>query len=219
MATVSMDGHVVLDDRGVAWIEGGNVKVVEIVLDKLAYGWNVDEIHRQHPTLSLSQIHAAFAYYYDHQHELDAEIDRATASTKPFARSRPTRPACANSARSATSHERGPLDGRSCANGNLRGTAAPRHGRADAQEDGADRLPDPKLLDRSTASGRVLVSQDSDLILESVRRQRCDKYFTGLVYFHQLGITIGRSVADLELLARVYDADDMANRIEFLPLR
>lgn len=76
MAAVSMDGHVVLDDRGVAWIEGSKVKVVEVVLDKLAYGWSPDEIHRQHPTLSLSQIHAAFAYYYDHQNEMDAEIDR-----------------------------------------------------------------------------------------------------------------------------------------------
>lgn len=33
-----------------------------------------DEIHRQHPHLSLGQIHAALAYYFDHRDELDAKI-------------------------------------------------------------------------------------------------------------------------------------------------
>jgi uncharacterized protein (DUF433 family) len=69
-------GHIHLDEKGVAWIDDANVKVIEVVLDKLAYGWSADEIHSQHPHLSLAQIHAALAYYYDHQVELDAEIGR-----------------------------------------------------------------------------------------------------------------------------------------------
>ena len=68
--------HVWLDPRGVAWIDDANVKVIEVVLDRLAYGWSPEEIHFQHPHLSLAQIHAALAYYYDHQPELDAEIAR-----------------------------------------------------------------------------------------------------------------------------------------------
>jgi hypothetical protein len=35
------------------------------VLDKLAYGWSPEEIHFQHPALSLAQIHAALSYYYE----------------------------------------------------------------------------------------------------------------------------------------------------------
>lgn len=66
--------HIHLDARGVAWIDDTNVKVVEVVLDRLAYGWSPEEIHFQHPDLSLAQIHAALAYYYDHQSELDAAI-------------------------------------------------------------------------------------------------------------------------------------------------
>jgi uncharacterized protein (DUF433 family) len=65
-----------LDDQGIAWIEGTQVKVIEVVLDKLAHGWSPEEMHFQHPHLSLAQIHAALAYYYDHQTELDAEIER-----------------------------------------------------------------------------------------------------------------------------------------------
>jgi uncharacterized protein (DUF433 family) len=66
--------HIRLDDRGVAWIDDTNVKVIEVVLDRLAYGWSPEEIHFQHPQLSLSQIHAALAHYYDHQTALDTEI-------------------------------------------------------------------------------------------------------------------------------------------------
>jgi len=68
--------HIRLDERGVAWIDDANVKVIEVVLDRLAYGWSPEEIHFQHRHLSLAQIHAALAYYYDHQATLDAEIAR-----------------------------------------------------------------------------------------------------------------------------------------------
>jgi uncharacterized protein (DUF433 family) len=62
------------DDNGIAWISGANTKVIEVVLDKAAYGWSPEEMHFQHPHLSLAQIHAALAYYYDNKDRLDAEI-------------------------------------------------------------------------------------------------------------------------------------------------
>lgn len=64
-----------IDDEGVAWITGANTKVIEVVLDKLAYGWSPEEIHFQHPHLTLAQIHSALAYYYENQGKLDAEIE------------------------------------------------------------------------------------------------------------------------------------------------
>jgi uncharacterized protein (DUF433 family) len=69
--------HIWLDERGKAWIDDTNVKVIEVVLDKLGYALTPDQIYEEHDHyLSLAQIHAAFAYYYDHQAELDAEIAR-----------------------------------------------------------------------------------------------------------------------------------------------
>jgi uncharacterized protein (DUF433 family) len=68
--------YIDIDDKGVAWIRGVNVKVIEIALDKLAHGSSPEEMHFQYPHLSLAQIHAALSYYYDHQTELDAEIKR-----------------------------------------------------------------------------------------------------------------------------------------------
>jgi uncharacterized protein (DUF433 family) len=67
--------HIHLDEAGVAWIDDTNVKVIEVILDRLAHGWSPEEIHFQHPDLSLSQIHAALAYYYDHQQAFDAAIE------------------------------------------------------------------------------------------------------------------------------------------------
>src|ERR1051325_332926 len=68
--------HIVLDGQGRPWIEGTNTKVIEVVLDKVAYGWSPEEMHLQHPHLPLAKIHAALAYYYDHQRELDAQIEQ-----------------------------------------------------------------------------------------------------------------------------------------------
>lgn len=67
--------HVWIDSAGRAWIDRTNIKVIEVVLDHLAYGWSPEEMHYQHPHLSLAQIHSALAYYFDHQGELDIEIE------------------------------------------------------------------------------------------------------------------------------------------------
>jgi len=69
-----LNSLIELDERGVAWIVGANTKVKEVVLDKMAYGWSPEEMHFQHPHLSMAQIHAALAYYYEHQIEIDAQI-------------------------------------------------------------------------------------------------------------------------------------------------
>jgi len=68
--------HIVRHERGVAWVDDTNIKVVELALDHLAYGWSAEAIHEQFPDLTLAQIHAALGYFYDHQSELEQEILR-----------------------------------------------------------------------------------------------------------------------------------------------
>jgi hypothetical protein len=87
-----------------------------------------------------------------------------------------------------------------------------------AQLDGTTRLDDAALLDRPTTLGRVLFSQDDDLLAEATKRQRSGQHFGGVIYAHQLGITIGRAVNDLEILAKIGTPEEFANRVEFLPL-
>jgi len=87
-----------------------------------------------------------------------------------------------------------------------------------AQEDGAAQLADGLLLQRATDLGRVLVSQDEDLLREGTRRLREGVHFHGIVYVHQLRVTIGQMVEDLALLAAATSSDEWHGRVEFLPI-
>ena len=87
-----------------------------------------------------------------------------------------------------------------------------------AQEDGAAEFDDDRLLDRATELGRVLVSQDEDLLSEGAKRLRDRKDFSGIIYSHQLRITIGQMVEDLELIARATSPEEWRGKIEYLPL-
>ena len=68
--------HIRLDDQGKPWIDDTNIKVIEIVLDHLGYGWSAETIQENHPHLSLAQVCAALAWYYDHQSEMDSKIEQ-----------------------------------------------------------------------------------------------------------------------------------------------
>jgi uncharacterized protein (DUF433 family) len=68
--------HVVLDEKGLPTIKGTSMKVIELVVERLAYGWSPEELHFQHPYLTLGQIYSALAYYWDHSEELDREISK-----------------------------------------------------------------------------------------------------------------------------------------------
>jgi uncharacterized protein (DUF433 family) len=75
MLTATEMPHIRLDENGRAWIDATNVKVIEVVLDYLAYGWTPEEMHLQHPNLSVAQLYAAMAYYHEHRAEIDAQIE------------------------------------------------------------------------------------------------------------------------------------------------
>ncbi len=76
MATAS-DTHIRLDDRGSAWIDDTNIKVIEIALEHIAHGSSTVEICDQHDGhLTMGQIHAALMHYFDHKAEYDEEIER-----------------------------------------------------------------------------------------------------------------------------------------------
>ena len=85
------------------------------------------------------------------------------------------------------------------------------------QDDGTSTLADDLLLDRATLLGRVLFSEDRDLLAIAQQRLQTGREFSGVAYAHQLKISIGQAIRDLELLAKVFEPDDMRNRIEYLP--
>jgi hypothetical protein len=85
-------------------------------------------------------------------------------------------------------------------------------------EDGTARLADPLLLDRATAMGRVVVSQDDDLLAEAKRRQIEGIPFAGVVYGYHLRLSIGDWIRGLELIALAMDPIDLQDQVYYLPL-
>ena len=88
-----------------------------------------------------------------------------------------------------------------------------------SQEDGTAELQDAKLLDRATELSRALFSRDEDLLAEATARQRTGKFFAGVIYAHQLRVTIGQCINDLEIIAKAGNLEDLHNLVEHLPLR
>ncbi len=87
-----------------------------------------------------------------------------------------------------------------------------------AYEDGNSHLEDPDLLDRAGVLGRVLFTRDRDLLAEATKRQNEGVFFSGVIYAHQLQVSIGVCVQNLELLALAGEPNDFINRVQFLPL-
>jgi len=67
-------------------------------------------------------------------------------------------------------------------------------------------------------SRRILVTQDEDFLTEATRRHRAGETFFGIVYTHQLYVTIGECVNDLEIIAKDSEPDEWIDRVEHLPL-
>lgn len=86
-----------------------------------------------------------------------------------------------------------------------------------AYEDGASEMDDAALLDRSAELGRVLFTQDGDLLVEATKRQKEGVPFRGVIYAHQLRISIGACIHDLEIIARAGEPQDLINGVQFLP--
>ena len=87
-----------------------------------------------------------------------------------------------------------------------------------AQDDGTAELEDDLLLDRATELNRVLFSQDDDLLREANKKQQSGENFAGVIYAHQLNITVGRCIDDLELIAKGTDLEEWINAVVYLPL-
>jgi uncharacterized protein (DUF433 family) len=66
--------HIAVDGDGVARVAGTRLKVTHLASAKRTGNWTAEELATQFPPLSLAQVYAALAYYYDHQTELDEAI-------------------------------------------------------------------------------------------------------------------------------------------------
>ncbi|MEG4283357.1 DUF5615 family PIN-like protein [Microcoleus sp. A006_D1] len=86
------------------------------------------------------------------------------------------------------------------------------------QDDGRKGMPDPIILDRAAELQRVVFTQDEDFLAIANRRQQEEVNFAGVIYAHQQSVTVGDSIRDLEIIAKVNEPEDLANCVQYLPL-
>ncbi|HEY9798644.1 MAG TPA: DUF5615 family PIN-like protein [Leptolyngbyaceae cyanobacterium] len=86
-----------------------------------------------------------------------------------------------------------------------------------AIEDDSAELADEALLERASTLGRVLFTQDIRFKALAEDWQRQEREFSGLIFGHQLGGTIGQFVKDLEVIALTSEPDEWLNIVEYLP--
>ena len=93
MTTSIIYPHLVKEHGQPARLESHpRTRVAMIVMDYLARGLSPDEMVRHYPYLKLAAVHAAMAYYYDHQQEIDGEIQVELDELDEEAKTKPRSP-------------------------------------------------------------------------------------------------------------------------------
>ena len=75
MPALQTKQHVYLDDNGVPRVGAPGMKVIDLVVAHQAHGYSAAELHFQFRDISMSEAHAALAYYWDNKPQLDAAIE------------------------------------------------------------------------------------------------------------------------------------------------
>lgn len=74
--------HLARDAQGTLWIDDSGYRVLDLAAEHLAHGWSAEILQENHPDLSLAQIHAALAWFYDHEEEMRQEMSRRETIVK-----------------------------------------------------------------------------------------------------------------------------------------
>ncbi len=90
MAAVTAYPHIVKENGAPAHLESHpRTRVAMIVMDYVARGLGPEDLVRHYPYLKLAEVHAAMAYYHDHQPEIDAEIQAELEQLQEDAKTTP----------------------------------------------------------------------------------------------------------------------------------
>ena len=86
MSTLSYP-HISLDPTicgGKPCIAGRRVRVMDVVIEHESHGSSPEEICRAFAGLTLAEVHAALAYFYDHSEQIRQEIDDELRAEEEF---------------------------------------------------------------------------------------------------------------------------------------
>ena len=72
-------------------ISGHRIRVQDVAIWHERLGYSIEEIIAHYPQLTLAEVHAALAYYYDHRDEIQHDIEEAEAFVERMKRETPSK--------------------------------------------------------------------------------------------------------------------------------
>jgi uncharacterized protein (DUF433 family) len=94
MSTISVSKEHIVITPGICGgkprIAGNRIKVQDIVIWHERMGMSPDEIIYQHPSITLSDVYAALAYYHDHREEIRQQIEEGENFAKQLQGNKPS---------------------------------------------------------------------------------------------------------------------------------
>lgn len=86
-----------------------------------------------------------------------------------------------------------------------------------AQEDGYARRDDGELLARAWELRRIMFTEDDHFLNIAQEWRDSSREFAGIGYAHQMAVTIGGSINDLQLICEAVSEEESRNTIIYLP--
>jgi hypothetical protein len=88
-----------------------------------------------------------------------------------------------------------------------------------SHEDQTRTADDANLLLRAASLGRLLFTYDEDFLTIAAAGQRSGQRFPGILFAAQTGLSIGKTIADIQLIAEVCSPEEVADQLIYLPLK
>ena len=74
--------HLELRKDGRLWIEGTQIKVLEVILDHVVNGLDAETIVSEYPHLTPAQVHSALSFYYDNFEAVNQQLEEDRKSAE-----------------------------------------------------------------------------------------------------------------------------------------
>ena len=77
--------------NGSPTVKGTRIRVIDVAIEYTMLSWSPDEIVEAHPYLNLASVHDVLSYYYEHQQEIDTEIQDRIRHIEELKKSYPSK--------------------------------------------------------------------------------------------------------------------------------
>ncbi len=195
-------------------IDGHRIQVEDIAIWHERMGMSPDEIVSEYPSITLADVHAALAYYYENRQRIDADIEAAKRYAEEMRTKAPPsllQEELRGKGRPMARTIRFHLD-ENCSKAIAGGLRRRGIDITTTPEAGLVGALDEQQVAHCLGEHRVLFTQDQDFL----RLDAAGIEHAGIAFCAKDTKSIGEIIQRLVLIWEVYDPEEFAGRVEYL---